>query len=183
MIANVFIKKEIHKCYLNYLFNKDQNGNFIVTRNNDFGKFLAAVVRYSKTPVSTLKRQPDAVFTSFILPASRPLANAEYYYLYYSSEDQEKINDYLDVFFNIDFDRFYLNGRKMEMQQQTIIQDFILSRKLVYLIGDNETLKKRYYRDELKMLKKYTQMLITRAYDRNVRGYQNTNVTNTLIDK
>lgn len=178
MIAKIFIKKELHRSYLNYLFPKDQNGNFIVTRNQDFGKFLTAMVRYSKTPVTTLKRQTNVVFESFLLPASRPLDNAGNYYLYFSSEDQEKLNDYIDVLFNIDFDRYYLNGKKMSMQQQDIIQAFIISRKLVQHIGDNETLKKREYREGLKMLKKYTDMLITKAYNRNQRINELCNVTN-----
>jgi len=183
MIAKIFIKKELHKSYLNFLFEKDQNQNYKVTRLTDFGKLLTSLVRYSKTPVTTLKRQPNAIFTSFVLPASRPLANAGNYYLYFTAEDQEKINDYLDAIFNIDFDRYYLNGKRTELQQQEIIQTFILSRKLTQYIGDNETLKKRHYREDIKLLKKYTDLLITKAYDRNNRIKEAGNLTNRLTVK
>lgn len=176
MIVSIYIKKQLHLDYLNYIFETDAAGNFIVDRRHDFGKLISSVVKYSKFPI----KQKRTGEIKFMLPLSRPLANAANYYLYCTIEDQLKINDYLEALFNIDFDRFYLDGKRLKFQQKDIIQSFIISRKLVNLIGDNETLKKRAYRDELKMLKKYNQMLNTKAYERNARIKQIENINNYL---
>lgn len=166
------IRKALYRDYLNYLFSRDQEGRYIVTRGNDFGKLLCSRVQYSQLPVK--KGQPGEKTIVLLLPSSRPLANARNHYLFYTKEDQEKIQDLLEVVFNIDFDRFYLQGCKMQMMQKDIIQSFIVTRKLVNLIGDNETLKKRQYRDELVTLKNLTSSLLKKA------DYRNSLITNSL---
>lgn len=165
------IRKNLYRDYLNYLFLQDANGQYHVTRNNDFGKLLCARVQYSELPVRKVVGDKTVMLQ---LPKSRPLANAKNHFLFYSKEDQEKINDELEVMFNIDFDRFYLQGLKLQMMQKDIIQSFILTRKLINLIGDNETLKKRQYRDELDNLKNLTNSLLKKA------DYRNSLITTSL---
>lgn len=176
MIVSIFIKKQLHLDYLNYIFERDAAGNYVVDRRHDFGKLVVSLVKYSKFPV------PDkrANTVKFMLPASRPLENASKSYVYITKEDQAKLNDFLDALFNIDFDRYYLDGMQLKFQQKDIIQAFIVSRKLVYLIGDNETLKKRAYRDELKKLEKYSNSLYQKAYNRHSRIKESQKTTNYL---
>lgn len=164
MLATLSIKKDLYRDYLNYLF--EFSGNiYIVSRHHDFGKLLCSLVKYSNIPVPAEK---DAKGIIVQLPKSRPLATAANYYLYYTEEDQQKINDNIEVLFNIDFDRYYLEGCKQGMMQKDIIQSFVISRKLISMsIDTNETLKKRQYRDRIEILKKLSEQLNQKAYYRN----------------
>lgn len=157
------LRKKMLREYLHFLFALE-DGSFSVFRTSDFGKLLCSLVKYSHVPVSQ-ERDENAIY--FTLPLSRPTANAKNYYLYFTKEDEAKLTDYLEVLFNIDFDRYYLKGVRSGYQQKDIIQAFIISRKLVGLIGDNERLKKRLYRDEQKTLKNVTDTLLKKAYYRN----------------
>lgn len=176
MHVNLFIKKELYRDYLNYLFPLS-DGCYQVTRDNEFGKMLCSRVQYSSLPVKT---EPGTIRLQ--LPRSRPLANAGNYFLHYTKEDQAKLNDALDVLFHIDFDRYYLQGRKRNEMQKDIIQSFIITRKLVKLIGDNEMLKKRIYREEVENLKIVTEKLIKKAYYRNEYINNNDIPCNLLIN-
>lgn len=164
MIVELSIKKDIYRDYLNHLFCSSPEGIYHVKRDNDFSKFVCARVQYSNTPV---RHDPDPSLVRLLLPRSRVLASAANYYLYYSKEDELKLNEELEATFNTDFDRYYLQGKKMNIMQKDIIQSFIVSRKLISLVGDNEMLKKRVYRDEVKKLKILNDKLIQKAYYRN----------------
>lgn len=157
------IKKPMLREYLHYLFAFEE-GSFSVFRKIDFGKLLCSMVQYSNLPIRHNENEHTVKFT---LPISRPTANAKNYYLFYTKEDQAKLVDYLEVLFNIDLDSYYLSGQRQGFQQKDIIQNFIISRKLVGLIGDNETLKKRLYRKSLKDLENATEVLLKKAYYRN----------------
>lgn len=163
MIVLLKIKKPIFREYIHYLFALE-DGSFSVFRKHDFGKMLCSLVSYSNMPI---KEEVNEETLKFTLPISRATANAQNYHLYYSKEDEAKLNDYLEVIFNIDFDRYYLNGSRMGFMQKDIIHSFIISRKLTGLIGNNEMLKKRQYRSEKKILENRTEQLIKRAYYRN----------------
>jgi len=161
MLVALQIKKGLYKDYLNFLCEFDKITKvYNVSRDNDFGKLLCSRVKYSALPVKSCKDE-HTVFLQ--LPKSRPLASAKNHYLFYSKEDQAKITDGLEVMFNNDFDRYYLQGMKLRMMQKDIIQSFIISRKLTGLIGDNEMLKKRQYREELEIIKIYTNKLLEKA--------------------
>lgn len=158
------IKKPMLREYLHYLFAFEE-GSFSVFRKQDFGKLLCSLVQYSNLPIRHEETEHTVKLTLPI--GSPPTTNARNYYLYYTKEDQAKLVDYLEVLFNIDLDSYYLSGQRQGFQQKEIIQNFIISRKLVGLIGDNETLKKRLYRKSLKDLEKATEVLIKKAYYRN----------------
>jgi len=166
MHVKLDIRKALYRDYLNYLFETDPEGTFLVTRNNDFGKLLCSRVQYSEQAKKIEASEKTVVFQ---LPKARLLANAKNHFLFYSKEDQLKIQEDLEVMFNMDLDRYYLSGVKNGYMQKQIIQSFIVSRKLVRLIGDNETLKKRVYREELENIKKRTEELFWKAYNRNER--------------
>lgn len=177
MHVKLDIRKALYRDYLHYLFEQDSNGTFLVVRNCDFGKLLCSRVQYS---AQYLKHESTLNTVNFQLPKSRLLANAKNHFLYYSKEDSLKIQEYLEVLFNMDLDRYYLSGIKGGYMQKQIIQSFIVSRKLVKLVGDNETLKKRVYRDELENIKKRTEELFWKAYNRNERIDYALNESNCL---
>lgn len=158
------IKKELYREYLDHLFELLPDGSYKVTRECDFGKALCSFVRYSS-------QKPDPVLgaVSLTLPDTDSLKNAKNYYCYFTREDVLRINDLLDVYFHIDFDRFYFNGRKLGIMQKDIIESFIVTRKLTNLLGDNEMLKKRQYREEMQMMDRRIKELVNKAYYRNER--------------
>ncbi len=162
------VKKELYRDYLDYLFEKEDDGSYKVTRESDFGKALCSFVRYSHQ-----KPEPVDGALGFSLPDTDSLKNAKNYYCYFNREDVRRLNDLLDVFFHIDFDRFYLNGRKLGIMQKDIIESFIVSRKLTNLLNDNEMLKKRQYREEIQLLKQRCKILTKKAWYRNERIEEN----------
>ncbi|GHB44501.1 hypothetical protein GCM10008106_26970 [Mongoliitalea lutea] len=127
---------------------------------------VCSFVRYSDTPVD---RETGEDVMTFLLPKTHSLASAPNYHCYIRSEDQIKINDFLKVIFNLDLDRWYIKGMKMGMQQKEVLESFIVSRKLTNLLNDNETLKKRQYREELQLLEERKELLRQRCYYRNQR--------------
>lgn len=162
------IKKPLYREYISFLFEQQEDGRYKVTRESDFGKALCSFVRYSHG-----KQEKIHEAVSLVLPDSDSVKNAKNYHCYFSREDTRRLNDLLDVFFHIDFDRFYLNGRKLGIMQKDIIESFIISRKLTNLLNDNETLKKRQYREEIQLLQQRTKILSRKAWYRNERIEEN----------
>lgn len=179
MRVKLSIPKVLYRDYLNALFQRESDGSFLVSRECDFGKLICSRVRYSNLPVS--QDLPDDSTVVLILPKSRPLATAPGHYLYFTKEDQAKLQDALEALFNIDFDGYYLRGKKLEMQQKEIIEAFIVTRNLLCLVGNAEMLKKRQYRDGLDNRKKLLEVLIARAYYRHERIDRGDFSNNSLI--
>ena len=165
MIVHLHLKKDLHREYLNYLFEK-QNDLFLVTRKHDFGKLICSRVRYINLPLNEEQKSGN---TKLVIPNTRATGTAGNHWLYFTKEDQQKLADELEAIFNIDFDRYYLQGRKLDMQQKDIIQSFIINRKLFEMTGDVEMLKKREYRDTVKNLEIRTKSLLKKAQYRNER--------------
>ncbi|GAB2994036.1 hypothetical protein GCM10027284_09030 [Cyclobacterium sediminis] len=171
MDIQLVINKPLLRAYFDFLFTQDESGNYGIGRASDFGKILCSFVRYTSQKPEPI---PEAV--NLTLPKSDGLKNAANYYMRYSREDLIRINDLLEVFFNIDFDRYYLKGKKLGLLQKHIIESFIISRNLTNLMHDHETLKKKEYREELRLLKERCGMLTRKAYYRNEKiesGMQN----------
>lgn len=162
MIVLIDIKKPMLRDYLNYLFAYEGEA-FSVFRNNTFGKALCAKVRKSDLPV---RHQESDQTVRIRLPHSKSIRSHKNHFLYYSTEDQLQLNDLLDVLFTIDFESYYHLGLSLGMMQKEVIQQFILSRKLVGMIGDIETLKKRQYRREKNALEKLQNHLLQKIYYR-----------------
>ena len=162
MIVTLPLKKELHRNFLGYLF-PYVNGCYQISRKQDFGKLICSRVRHSELPVKNIAG------VQLFLPLTRATDNAKNHFLYFSKEDQHKLEDELEVMFNIDFDRYYLNGRKLGYMQKDIIHAYIISRKLITITGDVEMLRKREYRDAVKMIEIRTKSLLKRAQYRNER--------------
>ena len=161
MIVNFYLKNDLLKDYLKSIFFYE-NGIYHVTRVHDFGRLLSSLISYSDKPILKTKEN-----IQFLLPESPGNRTAKNKFIYIKQEDQLKLIDALNAVFNIDFDRYYLAGRKIGLQQKDIIQAFIVSRKLTALIGNIEVLKKRQYREEIILLEKRKQELLKKAQYRN----------------
>ncbi len=160
MIASINIKKPMLLDFFEYLFPKE-NGVHIISSTKDIGKFLISRVSCSNLPIKSKLENSIKIK----LPKTDN-TTAHTKYLYYTAEDLEKINKELEAVFNINFDTYYLQGKKMGFTQKEIISSYILSRNLVSLNGDIEMLKKRIYREDIKNTQKVEQYFKNRCYQR-----------------
>lgn len=160
----LIVAKPMHRAWMESLFEQRPDGSYTITRQTDLGKAICGMVRYSQLP---LREEVPSGSLILHLPNTHSLALAPGRFLYFDREGQLRINDLLEVFFNIDFDRYYLQGIKLGMMKKDVIESFIIQRGLANLFGDNETLKKRQYRDELDLFKKRMEQLRKKAYYRN----------------
>jgi hypothetical protein len=164
MKVHIVIRKPIYRQYFQALFPADESGCHPISRDTDLGKAIYASVRYAdQRPVDEIP--PEAL--AIRLSKSSDYWQAAHRFLYFTRDDISRINDLLEVFFHIDLDRYYLTGIKLGMQQKEVIQSFILDRGLINLMQDNETIKKRIYREELSLLRQRTDQLLKKARYRN----------------
>ena len=158
MVLTIDIKKSLISDYLNFLFQTDEDGCFLVTRKNLAGRFICAMVEYSYKPTH------NTGSVTMVLPSCPALKSGEKRYIYLSTESQAKVNDYLEAIFDLDFERYWMQGVKMNIPQKDIIYAFINSRKLATFEQDPETLKKRIYRSSTRKLQSIYKQLLNKAH-------------------
>lgn len=162
----ITIKKEVIRLFLRYLFEELPDGSLKVTRDTEAGKLLTCFVRYSERPVM---EEPTEGTVMLRLPRCKGLDTAPNHFLHYTAEDMHRINDLLEVIYHLDMDRYYLKGIRKGYQQKDVIESYIVSRKLTSLFSDNETIKKRQYREEIRAFEEQVEQLFQKAWSRNQR--------------
>lgn len=160
------VKKEVIRLFLSYLFEPLDDGSLKVTRHTDAGKLITCFVRYADRPI---QEEPTEGSVTFFLPRSKGLDTAPNHFLYFTKEDQHRINDLLEVIYHLDLDRYYIKGMRQGFQQKEVIESYIVSRKLTSLFEENETPKKRQYREEIKAFQELVEKLKHVAFNRNQR--------------
>lgn len=158
------VKKEVIRLFLSYLFEPLDDGSLKVTRHTDAGKLITCFVRYADRPI---QEEPTEGSITFFLPRSKGLDTAPNHFLYFTKEDQHRINDLLEVIYHLDLDRYYIKGMRQGFQQKEVIESYIVSRKLTSLFEENETPKKRQYREELRAFEDMVEQLRKKCYHRN----------------
>ncbi|WP_312139487.1 hypothetical protein [Sphingobacterium sp.] len=154
------IQDLMHREYLNSIF-AYEDGAFSIFRDTEEGKFICSMIRYSDYPVEQKCDPERAVY--FRLPRTSAMPTLFTRFSYIHPDDQRKINDYIIARFNQDFIQYYYVGRNLKMKQKDVIENFILARKLVSKIGEQEQLKKRAYRSEEKSINKIASRLARRV--------------------
>jgi len=162
MIVLIDIKKPMIREYLHSQFAYEADA-FSVFRHNTFGKALCAMVSKSDLPV---KHEQSDKTIRIRLPNTKSIRSHRNHFLYYTNEDQLKLNDLIESLFEIDFESYYQAGIRWGMMQKDVIHNFIIQRKLVSMIGDVETLKKRQYRKEKNAIEKVTNHLLQKIHYR-----------------
>lgn len=131
--------------YLIYLFPPNPSGTLRVTIKNDFGRLVVALVSRSPDEVPLEKNE----FTvNLRLPKNTLTKNAELCYLYFTDQNQARLNLLLDALFNLDLNTYYQKGCKRNIPKRDIIEAFVVSRRL-FVDDFAETLGKRIYREQL----------------------------------
>lgn len=162
MFVLIDIKKPMLREYLQSQF-AYENEALSVFRHNTFGKALCAMVSKSDIPV---RHETTASTIRIRLPNTKSIRSHRNHFLYYTNEDQLKLNDLLESLFEIDFESYYQAGIRLGMMQKDVIHNFIIARKLVSMIGDVETLKKREYRKSKNAIEKLANHLTQKIHYR-----------------
>lgn len=123
-----------------------QKGPVQIFRNNEIGKYICSRIRYSNLPV----RQSSG--TIIHLPKTT-LESGNSYYLYFTVEDQKKINDFIASSFSIYFRSYMLIGDEYNIQKKILIEALIDELNLHNNETIYENLKKSDYRNRKKIKK------------------------------
>ncbi len=132
------LSNKLNEAFLRMKFSANKTGPIRIERKDEIGKYISSRVRYSNLPV-------NSEGTELILPKTT-LESGNNYFLYFSIEDQRKINDYLTAQFNIFFHNFMFKGNSLGIKKKVLIESMIsqLNLKNDSTIFDN--LKKNDYR-------------------------------------
>jgi len=120
MEVRLEIENKFNEGFLRRVFGANKTEPIKVTRDTGVGKMLFAMVKYSDTPVK------QTIGLQLIMP-NPPEFTGKNKFLYYTIEDQLKINDYISASFKIWMDRILLEGiYKLNLQRNDIV-DIIIS--------------------------------------------------------
>lgn len=152
----------IHRNWLYGKFRQELNTPLILDRFQELGRYIGSWVRYGDTP----KIHTEDNCIEIVVP-TRIARSADKHFLHILKEDVQKINDHIAEQYDFDFDRYYHSGIKQDFMQKDVIEAFIISRNLIpFFNGEIETIKKREYREELKLLKQKAENMRLQAYRR-----------------
>ncbi len=168
MEVTIKIRKPYIRDFMRYLFGEDPQGFITVKHNLPFGKYICSLVGYSEQPVT---KEGDTVLR---LPQCDALATGPRRFLYMTEEAVAKINDYIEALFELDLDRYVIQGRKMGYQYKDIINAYIASRQLISFDGDTETLKKRVMRQTTRDMSALQKTLFNKSF------YRDTQIRNSI---
>lgn len=154
--------------YLAWLFPPEaEDGPLRVTATNSLGRLLVAHCHIEEDPGK--RERVDAVSgaggvtLTLDLPndtATKPLLGK---WLWYPPADTAALNMALRAVFDIDFDRYYLEGLERGHMKKDIVTAFIVSRGLFSSDGF-DALHKRAYRRSLATLDTRVKQLLRKAY-------------------
>lgn len=157
MEAKLQITNPTHEAFLRAVMESKKSGPITISRTNEIGKYICSRIRYSNLPV----RQSSG--TILHLPKTT-LESGSRYYLYFTVEDQKKINDFLQSEFNLFFRSYMLIGDEYKIQKKLLIEGFINLHNLQNSETVYENLKKSDYRNRKKMaefVQKAVQTIVT----------------------
>lgn len=157
------IKDPILRCFLSALF-RPRDGGYAVDMDSLTGAAICSLVKES--PDRRLSAAEDRTAIRFYLPDSRYTSELRGRFLYVPSESQAKINSVLRKEFDMRFLSYCTEKRIQGLKIKDIIPLFIVEHNLDVFDGDVETLKKRFYREEIKLLSKMRETLRQKAYYR-----------------
>ena len=153
----------VHRNWLYGKFRQELKTPLILDRYQDLGAYIGSWVRYGDTPKL---HSNDENCIEIVVP-TRIARSADKHFLNILKEDVQKINDHIAEKYDFDFDTFYHSGIKQGFQQKDVIEAFIISRNLIpFFNGEIETIKKREYREELKLLAQKAENMRLQAYRR-----------------
>ncbi len=134
------ITNSINEGYLRLIMESKKTGPITISRTNESGKYICSRVRYSNMPV----RQSSGI--TLILPKTT-LETANSYFIYFSVEDQKKINDFLEAAFYLFFHRCMLTSDQLEIKKCKQIERIVTNLNMLNNDKIFQNLKKSDYRE------------------------------------
>lgn len=129
----------------------DREGNIILQRSRDIGKFIYSNILTSDLPV---KQMPAANPVTFVVPVT----GANRYalvsrFLYVSRWGEEKIKDYMEAEFNQRMRLLFEAGYRKNYSQKQIVEAILQAYNIKNTAVNYEAVKKSDYRNQKKMRK------------------------------
>ena len=98
-------------------------GTINILRTNPIGKYICSRINFSNIPV----KQSSGTFLDIPYTSCH---SKDIYYLYFTIEDQIRINDLIYSLFVIHFREIMMEGREMGLSLHNIVTGFIIDLKL-----------------------------------------------------
>ena len=121
----IYFRKDIIRDYFVSHFQGSVSSAVKITRDNDLGRFVYSLVKYSDLPVT---KSPKAMDDWFPLTLSLPEAKFlldQGRFIYIPIEDIHKINDYAIAQFNLSFNSFLMMGATLNIQIKNTVDLFM----------------------------------------------------------
>ncbi len=144
METKLQITNQINEAFLRMSMNAKKTGFIQISRTSEIGKYICSRIRYSNLPVS------QSSGTLLHIP-KRTLESANSYYIYFTVEDQKKINDFITSEFTRFFRNYMLIGAEYNIQKKILLEAFISDLNLQNNGTVYQNLKKSDYRNRKKM--------------------------------
>jgi len=143
-IIHLPLRKAYFANYLRHEFGVCSTDDIRISRLKPLGKYIFSMVRYSDLPMS----KPIGEIATIVLP-NHELDRCDYRFVYFSTEDVERINDFIEAQSYLDFRSFMQVGTNdLKIDRKTVINLFTER-----VLGEDkfEMLKKDDYRRRKKM--------------------------------
>jgi hypothetical protein len=163
----IYFKNSYIADFFRFIFNHTGKDPVLVTRHHELGVYILAIRRFTDLPVNTrkpgsLKHEVNVLMNDSMdeaVEVTFTVKRTPKQFIHFTVSDLLNINEMAELYFDIDFWRYYLHASKMKVAQKDILDSYVISRKLVSVQADNEMLKKREYREEIKNLQKHAKIL------------------------
>lgn len=143
-IIHLALRKPSFENYLRFIFSNPK-GPIKVTRCEEIGKYLYSRIRYNDYPQRKLK---SGYSIELIMP-DHPLDQSDNHFIYFTEDDQIRINDYIESIAYLDFrTTVQVGSNDMKIDRKWIINIFS---NLVFGEDKYEMLKKNDYRRRKKI--------------------------------
>lgn len=104
-------------------FSKRNKNIILLTRNNDIGKYIFSMIKYSPIPVpQKLTSGSNSILVEI------PQVHGSTHHCHFPTitrDDMIKINDYVSVIFNLKFQQYMMMGEKLGLQQKNTVDLFL----------------------------------------------------------
>lgn len=163
MEIDIRIHDPLLRAYLRGLF-ENIGKTYLVNTDTLTGSVICALVKPCPYQPQN-STSGDKFFIRFRLPNSHYTDELRNKFLYISQTDQAKINMVLQKEFDCNFTVYCVQSRILGLQLKEAIEQFMVVNQMdEFFEGEIETLKKRFYRNEVRAMKKAQEKLRQKAY-------------------
>jgi hypothetical protein len=141
-------------------FGSSHKSTVKISRSNDIGKFVYSLVKYSDFPLPPFSKSAEHYIVIDAILPDNVFNTADSHYIYFTKEDQQRINDYVTAYFNQEIRAYLIMGQELKLLQKDIIEIFMANYHLDPV--KHSGLIKKDYRWRMKVKEKISQ--IAKAY-------------------